>query len=157
MSNIFPLESDAFSGGARLTAGQRSEGNASDLAPLYEALNAAAQSAEASGAMTGAVDLSAATDAVIAAANREVTTNAGAARTYTLPAYATAPDGWEHTFISLDAATNDMVIAAAGTDTINGVAGDITLTTTNYEWVKVMKLSGASGWTAIGGTTVTPA
>lgn len=155
MSNKFPLASDAFTGAGRLTAAQSSEGR--DGAPLFELLNDAALSAEAAGAMAGNVDLSAASSAVIAAANRELSTNIGAARTFTLPDFAAAPDGWEHTLISFDAVTNELTIAAAGTDTINAIAGDITLTTANHEWVKVMKIAGASGWLAIGGTAVTPA
>lgn len=158
MSDAFPLESDAFSGGARLTAQQQSEGRASDQPPLYELMNRAAQSAEASGAMTGAVDLSAAPAAVVAAANREVTTNAGAARAYTLPDFASAPDGWEHTFIDIDSnIANTLTVTHAGTDTINGTAGDVTLNSEG-EWCKVMKLSGATGWVMIGsGSGLVPA
>lgn len=152
MSNKFPLSPDTFSGGSRLTAQQDSEG-----VPLYDLLNQVAVSAESAAALTGAIDYSAATAAVVAAANRGLTTNAGANRTVTLPTFATAPDGWEHTFMALDGATQNLVVAAAGADTINGVAGDIDLTTANHEWVKVFKVEGATGWYAIGGTTVTPA
>lgn len=156
MTAKFPLDSDAFSGGSRLTAQQASEGR--DGSPLYELLNNAAQSAEASGAMTGAVDLSVATAAVVAAANREVTTNAGAARAYTLPDFATAPDGWEHTFIDIDSnIANTLTVTHAGTDTINGTAGDVVLNSEG-EWCKVMKLAGATGWVMIGtGSGLVPA
>lgn len=157
MSDKFPLESDAFSGAARLTAQQESEGRASNQAPLFALLNAAAQTAEASSALAADLDLSAATDAVVAEANRGLTTNTGAARTVTLPVFADAPEGWEHTFIALDGATNDLVVARAGADTINGVGGSITLTTSDHEWLKVFKVPGASGWFAIAGTTPTPA
>lgn len=155
MSDKFPLSSDAFTGGGRLTAQQASEGR--DGAPLYDLLNQSAVSAEGVSAMSAAVDLSAATAAAVAAANRQLTTNAGSARTFTLPDFDDAPAGWEHTFISLDAASNELTIAAGGSDTINGVAGDIVLTTAAHEWVKVFKVDGASGWFAIGGTLVTPA
>lgn len=155
MSNKFPLSSDAFSGGSRLTAQQESEGP--DGAPLYDLLNQSVVSAEGASAMSAAVDLSAATAAVVAAANRQLTTNAGAARSFTLPTFDDAPAGWEHTFISLDAASNELTIAVDGSDTINGVNGDIVLTTAAHEWVKVFKVAGASGWYAIGGTLVTPA
>lgn len=149
MSDL-PIPSEHFSGGARLTAADRSEG-----APLYSLLNAAAFSAESVVAMSGAVNLATATAEVVAAANRRIVTNAGAARTFTLPVFANAPAYWEQTFISLDAATNEMTIASA--DTINGVAtGTIVLTTAAHEWVKVIKVPGASGWLAIGGTLVTP-
>jgi hypothetical protein len=155
MSNDFPLSSDAFSGGARLTAQQSSEG---DAPPLVDLLNGLAAGADGATALSGAVDYSAASAAVIAAANRQISTNAGAARTLTLPDFATAPDGWMHTMISYDAATQEYTIAAAGTDTINGIAGDIVLTTgLGHEWVQVMKVAGASGWFAIGGTLVLPA
>lgn len=154
MSNKFPLESDAFSGGSRLTAQQESEGR--DGAPLYDLLNQAASSAEASEALAANVDLSAATAAVVAAANRQVSTNSGAARTYTLPDFGDAPDGWEHTFIALDGASNTYSVDSAGADTINGVAGDLDLAA-DHEWAKVMKIPGTSGWTAIGGTLRTPA
>lgn len=153
MSDL-PVDPDHFIGGQRVTPIDTSEGGA----PLASLVNAAAQSAEASEAMTGAIDLSAATAAVVKAASRKVTTNAGAARAYTLPDFASAPDGWEHTFISLDAATNEMTITHAGADTINGIAGDITLTTgLGHEWVKVFKAPGATGWHAIGGTLILPA
>ena len=157
MSDQFPLESDAFTGAGRLTAQQRSEGRAQDKAPLFELLNTAALTSEDETVMSGAIDLSAATAAVIAAANRGLTTNIGAARTFTLPDFAAAPEGWEHTLISFDAAAFELTIAAAGSDTINAIAGDITLTTANHEWVKVFKVPGATGWHAIGGTAVTPA
>lgn len=145
MSNKFPLASDAFTGGGRLTTAQSSEGR--DGAPLFELANAAAQSAEASAAMAGAVDLSAATAAVVAAANREVATNSGASRAFTLPDFADAPDGWEHTFVQLSAHT--LTVTHAGTDTINGIAGDVSLAAIG-DWCKVMKLSGATGWIMIG-------
>jgi len=157
MSDSFPLETDAFSGGSRLTAQQRSDGRASDQAPLYELMNLATQSAEASSALAADLDLEAATAAVVASANRELITNAGATRTVTLPDFATAPDGWEQTFISLDAAVNELIVAPDTGGTINGVAGSITLTTAAHEWAKVMKVPGAAGWMAIGGTLVTPA
>jgi hypothetical protein len=152
MSDQFPLKPDAFSGGSRLTAAQRSEGP--DGAPLSELLNEAARGADDASALTGSVDLSAATAAVVASANRGVSTNAGAARSLTLPDYASAPDGWEHTAIAFDA--SGFTVIHAGTDTINGIAGDVALAAA-HQWVKVMKLSSASGWTAIGGTMVTPA
>jgi hypothetical protein len=149
MSDL-PVLSQHFSGGARLTAADRSEG-----APLYSLLNAAAFSAESVVAMSGAVNLSTADAATVAAANRRIVTNSGAARTFTLPTFADAPDYWEQTFISLDAGTNELTISTAAT--INGVAtGVIVLTTASHEWVKVMKIPGASGWIAIGGTLVTP-
>lgn len=149
MSDL-PIPSEHFSGGARLTPADRSEG-----APLYSLLNAAAFSAESVVAMSGAVDLSAADAATVAAANRRLVTNSGAARTFTLPVFADAPDHWEQTFISLDANANELTISSAAT--INGVAtGVIVLTTAAHEWVKVMKIPGASGWFAIGGTLVTP-
>lgn len=157
MSNAFPLESDAFSGGARLTAQQQSEGRASDQPPLYELMNLCAFGAEEVVAMSADIDLEAATVAAVASANRRLITNAGAARSFTLPDFASAPDGWEQTFISLDAGTNELTIAVDTGGTINGVAGDITLTSASHEWVKVMKTPGASGWFAIGGTLVTPA
>lgn len=157
MSDTFPLESDAFSGGARLTAAQRSQGRASDQAPGFELFNLATQSAEARVVLAAPLDLEAATAAVVADGNRELITNIGAARTVTLPDFATAPDGWEQTYIGLDAGTNELTIAVDTGGTINGVAGDITLTTASHEWVKVMKIPGAAGWIAIGGTTVTPA
>ena len=155
MSNDFPLSSDAFTGGGRLTAAQSSEG---DAAPLVDLLNGLAAGADGATAMSGALDLSAATAAIVAAANRQISTNTGTARTLTLPDFATAPDGWTHTMISYDAATNEFTVAAGGTDTINGIAGDIVMTTgLGHEWVTVMKVAGATGWFAIGGTLVLPA
>lgn len=153
MSNQFPLKPNAFSGGSRLTSADRSEGP--DGAPLSELLNEASRTADDATALTGALDLSAATAAVIASANRGVSTNVGAARTLTLPDFATAPDGWEHTAISFDGVTNTFSVDHAGTDTINGIAGDVDLVT-NHAWIKVMKLPSATGWTAVGGTMVTP-
>ena len=157
MSDKFPLESDAFSGGSRLTAAQESEGRASNQAPLFSLMNAAAQTAESVAVLSASVDYSAATAAVIAAANRGLTTNTGAARSVTLPDFDSAPAGWEHTFIALDAQTNEFSIVHAGSDTINGVAGDVVMTTSAHEWVKVFKVAGASGWHVIGGTAPTPA
>jgi len=156
MSNKFPLSSDAFSGGSRLTAQQESEGP--DAAPLYDLLNQSAQAAEGATAIGVNIDFSAATAAVVAAANREVTTNAGAARTVTLPDFASAPDGWQHTFIDIDSnIANTLTVIHAGTDTINGTAGDVELNSEG-EWCKVMKVSGATGWIMIGtGTGLVPA
>lgn len=153
MSDKFPLSSDAFTGGGRLTAAQSSEGR--DGAPLFELVNAAAQGAEASAAMAGPVDLSAATAAVVAAANREVATNSGASRAFTLPDFAGAPDGWEHTFVQLSAHT--LTVTHAGADTINDIAGDVALDAIG-EWCKVMKLAGHTGWVMIGTSAgLTPA
>lgn len=155
MSDAFPVPADAFSGGTQLTDAQRS--NTRDRPPLFELINLVQLRAEVAVAMSGAVDLSAATAAAVADANRRLITNSGAARTFTLPTFDDAPDGWEQMFISLDAATNELTIAVAGTDTINGVNGDIVLTTAAHEWVHVFKVPGATGWFAVGGTLVTPA
>lgn len=152
MSDQFPLKSDAFTGGGRLTAAQRSEGR--DGAPLFELLNEVARGAAGASALSASVDLSAASADVVAAANRGVSTNTGAARSLTLPDFASAPDGWEHTAIAFDA--SGFTVVHAGTDTINGIAGDLALAAA-HQWAKVMKLPGATGWTAIGGTMVTPA
>lgn len=149
MSDKFPLSLDAFSGGSRLTAAQSSEGG--DAAPLSELLNAATQSAEAVAALGASLDLSVATAAAVAAKNRQVTTNSGAARTFTLPVFATAPEGWEHTFIALDGVANTFSIDTPGAETINGVAGDLNLVT-DHGWAKVMKVPGAAGWIAIWAT-----
>lgn len=154
MSDNFPLDSKAFSGQKRLHAA--SADNSTGGAPLYSLLNSLAAGADAASALTGAVDLSAATAAVVASANREVSTNAGAARAYTLPDFDSAPDGWEHTFIAIDGGSNTFTVTHAGTDTINGIVGDVALAA-NHAWCKVSKISGASGWTGIGGTMVTPA
>lgn len=153
MSDL-PVSETHFEGGQRVTPKDDSEGGA----PLHSLINALGQSlGEEVLAMSGAVDLSSLDEDELKAVNRRLVTNVGAARAFTLPDFATAPDGWEQTFISLDAATNELTIAAAGTDTINGIAGDIVLTTANHEWVKVAKLPGATGWFGIGGTLVTPA
>jgi len=145
MSNL-PIDPNYFEAARRITPIDESEGGA----PLASLLNAAAQDAEAYASLSASVDLSAATAAAVKAASRGVTVNAGAARTYTLPVFADAPDGWTHTFIDIDANTsNTLIVVAAGADTINGVAGDITLNS-NGEWCKVMKVPGATGWVAIG-------
>lgn len=138
----FPINADHFVGGRRVTPVDTSEGGA----PLASLLNAAGQSAESETAMSGPVDLSAATADVVKAASRGLTTNSGASRAYTLPDFASAPDGWEHTFIQLTLHT--LTVTHAGTDTINGVVGDLALDAA-HEWCKVMKVPGASGWYAV--------
>lgn len=152
MSDL-PVKDTHFEGGQRVTPKDRSEGGA----PLHLLINALGQEAEGILAMSAAVDLSSDTEDELKAVNRRLVTNAGAARAFTLPDFDTAPDGWEQTFISLDALTNELSIVHAGTDTINGIAGDIVLTTADHEWVKVAKVPGATGWFATGGTLVTPA
>lgn len=151
MSDL-PVASNYFVGGQRVSPIDSSEGG-SNLASL---LNAAGQNSEAAAALTASVDLSGATAAEVKAASRKLSTNAGAARAYTLPVFASAPDGWEHTFISIDGAANTFTVTHAGTDTINGVAGNVALAT-NHSWCKVFKVPGASGWYGVGGTMVTPA
>lgn len=152
MSNL-PITSTHFEGGQRLTPIDTSEGGAA----LASLLNSVASYAESASALAGDLDLSAATAAAVKAANRGVTTNAGAARTLTLPDYAAAPDGWMHTMVDVDAnIAFSLTVVHAGTDTINGVAGDVTLNAQG-EWVTVLKLAGAAGWTAIGGAGVVPA
>lgn len=124
MSDQFPLKSDAFTGGGRLTAAQRSEGR--DGAPLFELLNQlAVPAAGALGPVTTAadIDLTALTAAQIAALNRGLTRMSGALVTAVLlPAIADVPAGWSHTFNDLDGGTNVVSITADGTDTINGGA-----------------------------------
>ena len=155
MSDAFPVPSNAFTGGTQLTDAQRS--STSGRPALFELVNLAQLSAESVVTMSGAIDLSAALPAVVAEANRRLITNTGAARTFTLPDFDGAPDGWEQMFISLDAATNELTIAVAGTDTINAVNGDVVLTTAAHEWVHVFKIPGATGWFATAGTLPTPA
>jgi len=152
MSN-FPLSNDYFTGGQRLTPAQSSEGGA----PLSQLLNAGAAAYETAVAIAIDIDLSTASADIVKAASRGVTTNSGAARTFTLPVYADAPDGWTHTMIDIDSnIANTLTVVHAGADTINGVAGDVTLNAQG-EWVTVTKVAGASGWVAIGGAGVIPA
>lgn len=151
----YPIDPIHFAGARRITPKDRSEGGA----PLASLLNAAAQSAESETVKSGgSTDLSAADVDTVKAASRGVTTNLGTGTfTFTLPDFAAAPDGWEHTFIALDGAANNLVVVHAGTDTINGIAGDVDMTTANHEWTKIFKVPGATGWLGIGGTMVTPA
>lgn len=151
MSNL-PLDPTYFEGARRISPIDPSEGGA----PLASLLNSAGQSSEAVDALTGALDLSAATAAVVKAASRKTSTNIGAARAFTLPDFATAPDGWEHTFIALDGVSNTFTVTHAGSDTINGIAGDIPLVA-NHGWCKISKAPSATGWAGIGGVMVTPA
>lgn len=148
MSDKFPLESDAFTGGGRLTAQQASEGR--DGAPLYSLLNVLGQSAESSEALAASLDLSAATAEQVADRNRSLVTNSGAPRTLTLPDFASAPDGWEITALAFDGNLNTFTVSRAGADTING--GDTTVALGAADaWVKVVKIPGASEWTAFRG------
>ena len=152
MSN-FPLSNDYFTGGQRLTPAQSSEGGA----PLSELMNAGAATYETATATAINIDLSTADAATVKAASRGVTTNTGAARTFTLPVYDDAPDGWTHTMVDIDPnIANTFTVIHAGADTINGIAGDVTLNAQG-EWVTVTKVTGASGWVAIGGAGVIPA
>lgn len=148
----FPLDSNYFVGGQRITPIDDSEGGAA----LSSLLNASSMSVETELALTGNVDYSAATAAVIQAANRSISTNSGAGRSVTLPDFATAPEGWEHAFLAIDGGSNTLSVVHAGTDTINGVAGDISLNA-NQAWCRVIKLPDASGWLALGGTGFVPA
>jgi 5,10-methylene-tetrahydrofolate dehydrogenase/methenyl tetrahydrofolate cyclohydrolase len=152
MSN-FPLSNDYFTGGQRLTPAQSSEGGA----PLSQLLNSGAATYETAVATAINIDLSTASADIVKGASRGVTTNSGAPRTFTLPDYASAPDGWTHTMVDIDSnIANTFIVIHAGTDTINGVAGDVTLNAQG-EWVTVTKVTGASGWVAIGGAGVVPA
>lgn len=144
MSNL-PVISEHFSGGARLTAADRSEG-----VPLYELLNSLGMTVESVTAMSANVTLAAATDAVIKAASRGLSTNTGTARTYTLPPFATAEVGWQRTFLALDGNTNAFTVARAGTDTINGATSYVL--EHDQDSVVIMKVSGATDWVAVGTT-----
>lgn len=123
MSNQFPLKPDAFSGGARLAAQQRSEG--ADGAPLYELLNEAALGVSgdlAAAASAVAVDLSVLTAAQLAALNGGVTRLSGVAADVTLPEISATPEGWCHTFIAVDGTASTQTISPSGSDTMNGAA-----------------------------------
>lgn len=153
MSDKFPLSSDAFSGGSRLTAQQSSEGR--DGAPLFELLNTAA--AEMEGApnviASSPVNWAALTAAQIADLNRGVSTNNGAAREIDLPAIADVPAGWTHTFIALS--VHNFTIDPNGSETINGSATSRVLGTAAGEWMRITKLTSSSTeWIAIGGTVL---
>jgi len=123
MSDQFPLKSDAFTGGGRLTAQQRSEGG--DAAPLFELLNEAALGVSGDLAVApgaAAVDLSALTTEQLAPLNGGVTRLSGAAADVTLPEIANAPEGWSHTFIAVDGTASTQTISPSGADTMNGAA-----------------------------------
>lgn len=146
MSNL-PILETHFEGAQRITPKDGSEGGT----PLFELLNEVAAEVAAATAMTGALDLSAADADAVKAAGRGIYTNTGAARTFTLPTFADAPDGWSVTLLSFDGTTNTFTIARDGTDTINGAAADVLLDA-DGNWARVFKVAGQTGYLMIGGT-----
>lgn len=145
MSDQFPLKSDAFSGGSRLTAQQRSEGP--DGAPLFELLNEAqlGVSGDLAAAIgSAAVDLSALTPAQLAELNGGVTRLSTAAADVTLPTIANAPEGWSHTFIAVDGTANTQTISPSGADTMNGAASvDFSY---DHQAIKVYRPGSGTDW-----------
>lgn len=145
MSDQFPLKSDAFTGGSRLTAQQRSEGG--DAAPLFELLNEAALgvSGDLSAAPGAtAVDLSALTAEQLAPLNGGVTRVTGAAADITLPLIATAPEGWSHTFIAVDGTASTQTISPSGSDTVNAATSlDFSY---DHQAIKVYRPATGTDW-----------
>jgi len=145
MSDQFPLKPDAFTGGSRLTAQQRSEGGAA--APLFELLNEAARGVSgdlsvAPGA--AAVDLSALTAEQLAPLNGGVTRVTGAVADITLPPIATTPEGWSHTFISVDGTASTQTISPTGADTVNSaVSLDFSY---DHQAIKVYRPAAGADW-----------
>lgn len=150
----FPISLQHFTGGQNVVEEAVTDDglpkmlNDHDTAILAAAAAAADAALGSTGidVMSGAVDLSAASAAVVLAADRKTTTNTGAGRAYTLPTFATAPDDWTHTFMQLSA--HDLTITNAGTDTINGVDGTVVLNSAQ-EWAIVYKPPGATGWVSL--------
>ena len=143
-----PLKSDAFTGGQRLHSAAE---EANSGPPLWIMLNNIAAGFNSATVLSTDLDLSAATTEVVESASYGLSIANGTNAAVTLPDFASAPDGWAHSFVSLG---NTATIVHAGSDTINGIAGDITVPT--HGLVKVMKVTGLSGWLAVGGTAPTP-
>lgn len=149
MSDL-PLLSRHFSGGQNLTAEERGAGGQTPVdAPLFEAINAAGQTAEVAeaGATVDYSDTATFDAAAVKALSRGITKNTGAAATITLPDFSEAPDGWERTFLALDGTTNNVTVQRAGADTING--GASVVLDADGAWVKVFKVPGDTEWTAL--------
>ncbi len=152
MSNDFPLRSDAFSGGARLTTPVRDQGLASHLAPLWELLNEAASAVEGDiGPLTALpLTLLGLPEADLATLNRGLTRETGGGDVF-LPTIADTPDGWSHVFNATDGAANAVNLTpdTANGDTINAAA--VFAMSRDGQSVRVVKPTAGQDWVVLGG------